>query len=41
MVIYTLWDILAVFGYGFLAGVATPIITVLIAGSVGRSKRGT
>lgn len=40
MVIYTFRDIAAIFGYGFLAGFATPIIAVLVAGSLGRGQRG-
>lgn len=40
MLIYTFWDILAVFGYGFLAGVITPFVAVFIASCVGRSTRG-
>lgn len=39
MLIYTFWDILAVFGYGYLAGILTIPIAMLIASSLGRSKR--
>jgi hypothetical protein len=40
MVIYSIWDFVSVFFYGFVAGLATPFIAMLIASSVGRSKRG-